>query len=117
MEPTPSQSKKFVDYYHGQQDGTGPAPSGPTRPGQKMVDAIRAKLAAGPQAPGDTLTPGDTNDAQSIEAEARDKLDQLDPQIIVAIDDVADPSHAVAVRLLAAYVALVKIERQKAAQP
>jgi hypothetical protein len=52
MEPTPSQSKKFVDYYHGQQDGTGPAPSGPTRPGQKMTDGISALLAGKP-APSD----------------------------------------------------------------
>jgi hypothetical protein len=85
------------------------------RPDKMMASAISDKLQAGPQAPSDTLTPGDavdqpTNDAASIEAEARDKLDQLDPEIGVAIDDDADPLHAVAVRLLAAYVALEKIK-------
>jgi hypothetical protein len=105
------------DKLHGRPVST--PPGEPVNRDQMMTSAIHDKLQAGPTAPGDTLTPGDTtdapaNDAASIEAEARDKLDQLDPQIIVAIDDPADPSHAVAVRLLAAYVALVKIERQKA---
>jgi hypothetical protein len=48
MEPTPSQTKKFTDYYHGQVDGTGPKPAGPTRPGQKMRDGISALLAGKP---------------------------------------------------------------------
>jgi len=52
MEATPSQSKKFADYYHGQVDGTGPKPAGPTRPGQKMRDGI-STLLRGEPAPSD----------------------------------------------------------------
>jgi len=88
------------------------------RPDKMMAAAIGDKLKAGPRAPGDAVDQqANDQNAQTAEEEARAKLDELDPEIIVAIDDPADPSHATAVRLLAAYVALVTIGRKKAAQP
>src|SRR5450759_1935775 len=65
MEPTPSQSKKFTDYYHGQQDGTNKpmVDTASQRPDVARLAAIKAKLGAGPTAPSDQPTPGDTTDA------------------------------------------------------
>ena len=98
---------------HGQPVET---PAGePVSRDKAMTAAIAAKLQAGPRAPGDAVDQ-QANDGTtpSAEAEARSKLEQIDPEIIVAIDDDTDPLHPLAVRLLTAYVALEKIRLQKA---
>lgn len=56
MEPTPSQTKKFTDYYHGQVDGTGPKPSDLPDGGPRASKLHRgmSDLLAGKPAPTDT---------------------------------------------------------------
>ena len=59
MEPTPAATKKFTDYYHGQQDGTGPAPSDLPDGGPRAskLHAGVGDLLAGKPAPSATDTP------------------------------------------------------------
>jgi hypothetical protein len=78
MESTPNEKRRFTDYLHGQMDGSGPAPSGPTRPDAKLTDAIKAKLAGS-----DTPTAGDTADAPAgVDADvwSRAQAASKDPQ-------------------------------------
>jgi len=102
---------KITDYLK-QQQGPSPAPvAGPTRPGQKMRDFVQGKMAGGPDVP----TPGDNPDAamtgaESAEDEARSRLDA---DVLAAAEDASDPGHPWALRLLAATIKLVEIERAR----
>jgi hypothetical protein len=100
-------------------------PDPPMSREKAMTAGISASLKGG-QAPRDitgdpTSSPysGDQTDQTAndgtgtAEEEARSKLEQLDPEILAAIDNPDDELHATAVRLLAAYTALVTLERKK----
>jgi hypothetical protein len=117
---------KARDYIHQKLSGGNP----PTPPGEPdnrdklMAAGLSAKLrgeqitadpAEGlrPWAPTDAGAPSDPTDAsgQSAEEEARSRLEQ---DVLDAVDNPDDELHAVAVRLLTAYTALVTLERKKA---
>jgi hypothetical protein len=100
MEATPDQKRKFTDYYHGQVDGTGPAPSGPTRPGAKLHDGISALLAGkpAPSATDQTDAPAGVDSAVWEAAQAAAK----DPQ---------DPSYDIASALLTVAQALADLQK------
>jgi hypothetical protein len=101
------------------QETAGPAPSSD----KQLADHIAARMAGAPADAnlGDRFTPSDSGGTLtpgSAEEEARAKLEQLDDgsDILAALGDPADELHATAKRLLAAYVALVEIERKRAGQ-
>jgi hypothetical protein len=119
----------LLDHVKSKLRGENPAtpPGEPVSRDKSMAAEISAQLR-GKQAPRDITgydqpTAGDTedtqtSDTQTAEDEARDKLSQLDDgsEILAALDDPSDELHATAKRLLAAYTALVTIERKKGGQ-
>jgi hypothetical protein len=105
MESTPNEKRKFSDYVRGQMDGTGPAPSGPTRPDQKLTDSIKAKLSGS-----DTPTPGDTQDVpQGIDADVWAKAN-------ASAHDPNSPDHDLADALLTLARQLSDLQGQNGAQ-
>jgi hypothetical protein len=101
---------KIQDYLK-QQTGPNPAPvAGPTRPGAKMRAYVTGRMAGQPMT--DPLTAGDTTDApttgdaQSIEDEARSRLDA---DVLAGVDE----GNPWAIRLLKATIKLVEIERAR----
>jgi hypothetical protein len=100
MESTPNEKRKFTDYLRGQMDGTGPAPSGPTRPDQKLTDAIKANLAGS-----DTPTPGDQADAvpRGIDADVWAKAQ-------ASASDPHSPDHDLADALLTLAARIADLE-------
>jgi hypothetical protein len=104
MEPTPRAKTKITDYIRGQLDGTGPAPSGPTRPGQKLRDHIQARLSGEP-APSATDQP-DAPTGVNPETWSKAQAAAKDPQ---------DPAYDIASALLTVAQALADV--RKGTQP
>lgn len=105
------------DKLHGRPVST-PADMSIPRPDGGLA-AIKDKLAAGPQAPSNPLSPGysvdqNANDgnAQSAEEEARGRINDQD--VLDAADDPTSELHQLAQRILKAYVQIVELERKKA---
>ena len=116
---TPAEKKRFQDFYAKAKRGEVPIepPTGPRA--SKLGAYLKGKLAGQPTAdsgaPDEATADQAPADEMTSEDEARERLGD-DQDLMDALDDEKDPSHAAAVRLLAAYTKLIELERKKAAQ-